>query len=131
MRLRLIYFAITFVLLIAGLYIFNHTNHIPFIRNSVGDFLVVIFMYTFAKMIQPRLNSWKLVLGILIFSVSIEFLQLLKVPHYFGTDKKWVKLFLGSNFEWLDILAYILGLLFVYYLDRYIKKGKILTSKTN
>ncbi|MEZ5007195.1 MAG: DUF2809 domain-containing protein [Chitinophagales bacterium] len=91
---------------------------IPFIRNSVGDFVVVIFLYGLIKSIFPKASPVLLVTGILVYAIAIEVLQLLKFPQLFGTDKTWVKILLGSNFSWGDILAYFLGVITAYWLDR-------------
>lgn len=123
MRLRITYLVLSIVLLFVGLFIFYNANQFPFIRNSVGDFLVVMLMYVGIKFLFPTIDSLKLVIGILIFSIGIEVLQLIGVPHYFGTDKTWVKMTLGSHFEWMDMVAYLLGIFSIYWIDhKWIKK---------
>ena len=115
MKSRWPYIIVTIISLIIGIIIFK--TSIPFVRNSLGDFLVVMFMYSTVKVFNPKFSPLILVTAILIFSIGIEVLQFFRFPQLFGTDKLWVKLILGSRFEWTDILAYFLGVLAIYWLD--------------
>lgn len=124
MRLRIIYLVLTISLFFIELVIFHDGHKIPFVRNSVGDFLVVIFLFTSIKVVFPNIASFNLAVGIFIFGVVIEILQLLKIPQFFGTEKVWVKLILGSSFEWMDIVAYLFGVGVIYYIDKYFIRDK-------
>lgn len=116
MKQRLPYIITTLVCFLIGIVIFK--SGIPFIRNSAGDFVVVIFLYGLVKSFFPKASPVLLVTGILVYAIAIEVLQLFRFPHLFGTDKTWVKILLGSNFSWGDILAYFLGVITAYWLDR-------------
>ncbi len=125
MKRRLPYIVISLITFIIGISIFKFATPIPFLRHSLGDFIVVMFMYAVVKSFIPDVSSLKLVLSILIFSIGIEVLQFFHFPQLFGTDKDWVKLILGSNFQWTDILAYFFGIISIYWLDKeLITKGR-------
>ncbi|MEZ5001403.1 MAG: DUF2809 domain-containing protein [Chitinophagales bacterium] len=116
MKQRLPYITATVISFIVCVIIFNVRVH--FIRYVVGDFFVVIFMYTLIKSVFPKLSPILLTTAILVYSIAIEVLQFFHLPQYFGTEKLWVKVLLGSSFSFGDILAYFLGIVSVYWLDR-------------
>ena len=116
MKQRLPYITATVISFIVCVIIFNVRVH--FIRYVVGDFFVVIFMYTLIKCVFPKLSPILLTTAILVYSIAIEVLQFFHLPQYFGTEKLWVKVLLGSSFSFGDILAYFLGIVSVYWLDR-------------
>ena len=118
MKRRIPYIVTALITFVIGILIFKYATPIPFLRHSLGDFIVVIFLYAAVKSLFPKTSRIILVLGVLIFSVSIEVLQFFQFPQLFGTDKAWVKLLLGSNFQWSDILAYFLGIMSIYWLDK-------------
>ncbi len=115
MKSRLPYIIVSIISLIVGFAIFY--SKIPFVRYSLGDYVVVIFLYNLIKAVQPKVSSLKLVTGILIYSIAIEVLQLFDFPDLFGTEKVWVQVILGSEFSISDILAYFLGVVTAYWLD--------------
>ena len=88
-----------------------------FIRHTFGDFLIVILMYCFLKsflIIAPK----KVALVVLVISFAIEILQYFNLNHFLGLqDSHLAKLILGSTFQWSDLLAYCLGVLFVLILE--------------
>ncbi|WP_053972312.1 DUF2809 domain-containing protein [Mangrovimonas sp. ST2L15] len=88
-----------------------------FIRHTFGDFLIVILMYCFFKsflIITPK----KAALLVLVISFAIETLQYFNQNHFLGLqDSHLAKLILGSTFQWSDLLAYCLGVLFVLILE--------------
>lgn len=126
MQQRLVYIIIA--LLIFALEIGIFFSGIPFIRNSLGDFFVVILMFVLVKSVFPKINGFYLAIGIFLYSVLIEVLQLFHFPELFGTEKTWVKIILGSQFTFHDILMYLLGTIAVYYFDVYLQLNKKLNS---
>lgn len=116
MKQRLPYITATVIVFIVCVIIFNVRIH--FIRYVVGDFFVVIFMYTLIKSLFPKISPILLTTAILVYSIAIEVLQFFHLPQYFGTEKLWVKILLGSSFSFGDILAYFLGIVSAYWLDR-------------
>jgi len=92
-----------------------------FIRPYLGDFLVVILLYCFLMAVATKISVLKALLLVLIFSFTIEFLQLVdivKVLQY--QPPKFVMIVLGSSFSFWDLLAYTLGILFIAVIENYL-----------
>ncbi|MFC3559893.1 ribosomal maturation YjgA family protein [Pedobacter jamesrossensis] len=85
--------------------------HDAIIRPFGGDILVVVLMYAFFRVFL-KTNNRKLALGVLIFSIIIEFLQALHYVNWFGLqDNKFWSTVLGTYFTVYDLLAYFVGYL--------------------
>ena len=87
--------------------------HDRIIRPYVGDFLVVILIYcgvrTFVKA-----SPVKVAVGVLLFSYLIETLQYFKIVEKLGLAQNILaKTVIGYGFDWLDLLAYTLGIVTV------------------
>src|SRR4030095_2841547 len=93
------------------------------IRPYIGDFLVVIMIYCFVRAFI-KASPWKIGIAVLLFAYTIETLQYFKVVDRLGlTDHPIIKTVIGYGFEWLDIVAYTLGIMLVLILERpWIKK---------
>ncbi len=88
------------------------------IRPYVGDFLVVIMLYCFVRAFI-KTSPWKIAVAVLIFSYTIETLQYFKIVDRLGlTNIPIAKTIIGYGFEWLDILAYTLGIVTVLILEK-------------
>ena len=88
-----------------------------FIRPYVGDFLVVILVYCFVKSFlnTPLLPT---AIAVLVFSFAIEALQCLDIVNKIGLGhSSFAKTVIGTSFEWLDLIAYTLGIAFVMYVE--------------
>jgi len=98
-----------------------------FIRHTMGDYLVVILLYCFIKSFFT-FSIEKTAIITLLFSYFIEFLQLSNLQNIFPEKYfKIVQITLGTSFSYLDLLAYTLGILTVYVIDKYLKKIKNLS----
>ena len=98
--------------------------HDKIIRPYIGDLLVVILIYCF---IRSFLNSSvvKTAICVLIFAYCIEILQYLNLVERLGLQhSKLANVILGNSFEWIDILAYTLGIVFVIGIEKIRSKGK-------
>ena len=83
------------------------------IRPYGGDFLVVIFLYSLVRAVT-NVEVWKVAIGVLIFAFLIEAAQYLQLISMIGLEKyKVARIVLGTSFEWGDMVAYTLGILFV------------------
>jgi hypothetical protein len=92
--------------------------HDRFIRPYVGDFLAVIFLYTFFRSFF-NLNVLTTSLIVLLISYFIEFLQYLNFIELIGWQhSKPARIVLGYSFEWVDMLAYTLGIVLVVVIER-------------
>lgn len=92
--------------------------HDRLIRPYGGDVLVVILIYAFL-MSFLRLRRLPTLMGVWLLSFVVEFSQyfgLIRVLHL--QDKLWARLVLGTSYHWHDLLAYSLGILVVYGVER-------------
>jgi hypothetical protein len=66
--------------------------------------------------VRTVLNAsvWKVALGVLLFSFLIETLQYFHIVNRLGLENNVVaRTVIGYGFEWVDILAYTLGIVTV------------------
>jgi hypothetical protein len=109
LKFRPVYFILTIILLITEICIAKFF-HDGFIRNNLGDFLVVILIYCF---IRSFFDLSVLSAGIfsLLFSYAVETFQYFKIVEQLGLQTyKIARILIGTSFEWADILAYTLGI---------------------
>ena len=95
-----------------------------FLRHFVGDFLVVILIYCFIRIFFKAKNDFKIISSIFIFSISIELLQILKLPKILHVKNPIIEIILGSTFDWFDLLAYFLGCLLILLINCYLNDYK-------
>ena len=61
----------------------------------------------------------KTAVGVLLFSFVVEVLQFFRLVEVLGLQhSRLAQVVLGSSFEWMDLLAYTLGLVTVIALER-------------
>ncbi|WNH07738.1 DUF2809 domain-containing protein [Thalassobellus suaedae] len=108
LKLNKTYLIITILLFIIEALIAIYLKR-GFIRHTVGDFLVVILIYSFFK--SFILNSYfKIAMSVLVFTFFIEFLQLVNILELLNLQNNHlIKLILGSTFQISDLVAYTLG----------------------
>jgi hypothetical protein len=91
---------------------------LTFIRPYIGDFLVVILIYCFLRSFF-KVSILKAAIGTLIFAYLVEFMQYLNLIQKLGLqNSKIANLILGNLFEWIDLLAYTLGIGLVLLIER-------------
>ena len=106
------YFALTILLFCIEVLIalFFHDG---FVRPYVGDFLVVILVYCFVKTFlkTPVIPT---ALPVLIFAFLVELSQYFNlVVRLDLQNSKLANLILGNLFQWVDLIAYTLGIVLV------------------
>ena len=106
---RGIYFLLFLLLLGVEIAIASYLK-MGFIRAYLGDFLVVILLYCLLmSTLKPSVKTG-LVLTLAI-AFAIELLQLVDLIRFFSQEyKQLATLILGSQFSWLDLLMYMLGI---------------------
>lgn len=117
------YFTAAILLFVVEILIafFVHDN---FVRPYVGDVLVVILIYCFIKSFF-KLPVLPVVLFVLVFSFSIEFLQYLNIVNILHLENsKIARTVLGTSFSWIDLLTYVIGLIIVIVIEKYWNKMK-------
>lgn len=93
--------------------------HDDFIRPYLGDFFVVILIYS-AVMSVSNFKVMSVAITTLLFSYVIEIAQYAQVVSLLGLeDNKIARIIIGTSFSWWDVLMYTLGILFVLMVERW------------
>ena len=89
-----------------------------FIRPFVGDLLVVVLLYFgFRTILKARAR--RVAIGVLVFACFVEVLQHFSLVERLGWEgNEFARIILGSTFDWLDLLAYVLGVTIAISLDK-------------
>ena len=92
--------------------------HDDFIRPYFGDVLVVILIYcTIKSFIKASVLS--VAIFTLLFSFTIETMQYFKIVKLLGMQhSKLANTVIGNSFSWIDILAYTLGIIIVFFIEQ-------------
>lgn len=106
------YFYLTLILFVIEIFI-AAVVHDRIIRPYIGDFLVVILIYCFIRTFF-NISIIKAALGVLLFAYFIEILQFFEFIKKLGLQHSVLaKIILGNFFEWIDLVAYTLGIALV------------------
>lgn len=113
---RLPYFLIAILLLGTEVLIAMYFKD-GFIRPILGDFLVVILIYTFLMAFLK--TSWRrLAIAVLLLAYTIEILQYINIMALLGLSHNTVtRMVLGTTFTWEDMIAYTLGIALVWWIE--------------
>ena len=89
------------------------------VRNYLGDVLVVILIYTLIRTIFIKGPSKWYVLptAILVFAFAVEFLQLWGICDRFGITNKLLRIIIGTGFSYIDLLCYTVGIIPCYIVE--------------
>lgn len=89
-----------------------------FIRPYFGDFLVVILIYYFLKSFL-KISIKTAAISVLLFSYFVETLQYFNFLYHIGLhESETANIIIGNYFSWIDMLAYSLGVLTVFYHEK-------------
>ena len=92
-----------------------------FVRPYVGDYLVVMLIYCAVRTFI-KASPLKTGIAVLLFAYLVEVLQYFRIVDRLGLSGNQVaKTVIGYGFEWLDILAYTLGVITIVVMERGIK----------
>ena len=117
------YFILTILLFLTEITIAMYV-HDEFIRPYFGDFLVVILLYCFVKSFI-KFSVLVATSIVLIFSFGIEIVQYFNMLEKLGLQhSKIARIVLGNSFAWMDLLAYVLGILTVIGIETFHLKRK-------
>lgn len=97
------------------------------IRPYGGDVLVVILIYYFIKSFI-RTRTIYLVAGVLLFAYLVELSQYFHLVEMLGLqENKIMRTVMGHSFSWGDMLAYTIGGIICYFIDR--KQAELCCNK--
>ncbi len=117
------YFILTILLLLTEITIALYV-HDNFVRPYFGDFLVVILLYYFLKSFV-NISVLTAASLVLFFSFAIEIAQYFNMVEKLGLlHSKIARVVLGNSFAWMDLLAYVLGILTVIGIEAFRVKQK-------
>ncbi|MCC8251834.1 ribosomal maturation YjgA family protein [Vibrio campbellii] len=89
-----------------------------FIRPTVGDVLVVVWLYYFLASLFSMPVNWLVSLVVLI-AFAVELGQLLQVAAWLGVEPSSpLAVILGATFDWKDLLAYCIGGLLCWWIEK-------------
>ena len=111
------YFIATILLFLieVGIALYIHDD---FIRPYMGDVLVVILIYCFIQSFFTfSVNT--IVLFVLLFSFTIEFLQYINIVEKLGWEKyKLARIVIGTSFSWMDLFCYTIGVIHIVLIEK-------------
>jgi len=117
-----LYVAPTILLLIIEILIAAFL-HDRFVRPYIGDFLVVILIYSFLRCFW-KAQILTVCLSVLAFAYIVETFQYFNIVSLLHLAQyRWANIVIGNSFEWRDMLAYTLGILLVYFIE--VKRKKM------
>jgi hypothetical protein len=121
LKFNLQYFLIFIVLLLVEIFIGVFVRD-RFIRPFIGDVLSVIVLFAMIR-VMYRGKGIYLAIAVLLFAFGVEFAQYFKLAAYLNLEKGSIPyIMLGATFDPLDLLAYALGTIVNFVLDKkYIK----------
>lgn len=96
------------------------------VRNYLGDVLVVILLYALVRLVSPEKPAKWYILptGILVFAFIVEFLQLWGFCDRFGITNRLLRIIIGTGFSTVDLVSYTIGILPCYVVEYFtLKKG--------
>lgn len=102
-RFALVFIIMVVIVIIIGLYASG-----PVWRGFAGDVIIVILLFYFVKVFSSK-PSWMVALSVLALSFFIELVQFFQVLDVFGIESELLRGMIGSVFDWLDLLAYLIG----------------------
>ena len=119
MRFNAYYFYWTVLLFITEVYIGIFVKD-DFVRPYMGDFLVVILIYTFVRAFF-KYSILKTAIGVLLFSFFVEILQHFNIVDFLGLGSSALaRTVIGTSFDREDFIAYTLGIIMVLGCERWI-----------
>ena len=123
-KLRLLFSITAFVLLIAEVVIAFYAS--GWIRNYLGDILVVLFLYALyrAVFIDHPSKWFVLPTAILLIAFGVEFLQLWGICNRLGIHNRYALILLGASFSIGDLVCYAVGCILCYLVEYITKKKK-------
>lgn len=113
------YFCALIVVIAIGLL----SRRASFLPNETGDALWVIAVYCLYRMIWCKIPLHSIACYSLLTAYAVEFSQLIRWGWIVSIRSTEIgHLLLGQGFQWLDILAYTIGVIIVYAITTLIER---------
>ena len=118
---RLLYASAVIVLIALGL-LSRRINGIP---DACGDALWALMVFCCWRIIFVRLPLKSVAVVTLITSYLVEFSQILSFDWLIRFRSTFLgHMLLGQGFLWIDLLAYTIGIIIIYFIAHLIEKSK-------
>lgn len=89
------------------------------IRPNIGDFLVVILLYSLLKSFL-KISVNITISVVLLFSFFVEFLQYLKIIEILKIqNNRFLSIIIGNSFSITDLVCYTSGLFLVVFVEKF------------
>lgn len=122
LRFNRTYFFIALILFVVEVLIALYV-HDDFIRPFVGDVIVVWFIYYSIKTFVG-IKPLYIAVFTLLFSFAVETAQYFQLINILGLqNEQWARIVIGTSFSWWDMLCYIVGFLFLFVIDKKLRKN--------
>ena len=109
MKKRIPYIA-GFILLLAVEVLIALFLHGGFIRNYIGDVIVVWVVYCFVRIFLINANSYITAIGVMMFAFVVEFLQYINIVDILGLGNiTFFRVLIGTSFSVIDLVCYSAG----------------------
>ena len=81
------------------------------VRNYLGDVLVVMLLYALWRAVFPHRPEHGMLLpaAILVFAFCVEFLQLWGIADRLHITNRLLRIIIGTGFSVIDLLSYTIG----------------------
>ena len=121
---RLFYISVSILIFVIEILIGLYAS--GWVRNYLGDVLVVILIYALLRSFCTSKPSVWYILPtlILIFSFIVEFLQLWGFCDRFGITNRLLRIIIGTGFSAADLISYTIGAIPCYISDYFILRKK-------
>lgn len=128
MNSRLRYGLLALVILIIE-FIIGIWIHDSIVRPFIGDVLIVVFIYSCLRIfVKPY--GW-LPYAVLALAIITEIGQKLKVLSLIGLDHIYIlRVIFGATFDWLDLVSYVIGFIFILLIASFEKNRLQVNSNT-
>ena len=123
---RLFYISVSLLIFVIEILIGLYSS--GWVRNYLGDVLVVILIYALLRSFCTSKPSVWYILPtlILIFSFIVEFLQLWGFCDRFGITNRLLRIIIGTGFSAADLISYTIGAIPCYISDYFILRKKMI-----
>jgi len=94
---------------------------IQWVRFYMGDFVAVVLLYFLVSCVFS-VEIKKKIAAVLFFALFLEVAQMFHTQH--AMQSSWfIELFVGSTFDVIDLVAYLVAAIFAGCLDFYLQKN--------
>ena len=106
-----------------------YSRQIKWIPEETGDALWAMMVFCLWRMILVKKKLHWVALISLAHSFLVEFSQLLRWPWLVSFRNTFIgHMMLGQGFLWIDLLAYMIGILLIYCLFRCVERNEVQNS---